>query len=132
MTVSHEKTESRARMLRIYIGQDDEWEDKPLYEAIVLKLRQMDVAGATVYKGVMGYGAQQRMHKSGFLGLSHDLPIMITVVDKEEKIRAVLPVLDEMVSEGLLTLSDVEVIKYAHTHPDAVEFSLSPERPAKP
>jgi PII-like signaling protein len=129
--MSHEKTKSKAKMLRIYIGQDDEWEGKPLYEAIVLKLRQMDLAGATVYRGVMGYGAQQRMHKSGFLGLSRDLPITITVVDREEKIKAVLPVLDEMVSEGLLALSDVEVIKYAHTHTDAADFSLSPERPRK-
>jgi hypothetical protein len=116
--MAHTKVEGAAKMLRIYIGQDDRWEDKPLYEAIVLRLRQMDVAGATVYKGVMGYGAQQRMHKSGFLGLSRDLPIMITVVDREEKIRDILPVLDEMVAEGLLVLSDVEVIKYAHTHPD--------------
>jgi len=129
--MEHEKSESKAKMLRVYIGQDDQWEGKPLYESIVMKLRQMDVAGATVYKGVMGYGAQQRMHKSGFLGLSRDLPIMITVVDKEEKIRAVLPVLDEMVSEGLLALSDVEVIKYAHSHPDEPELSLSPERSRK-
>jgi PII-like signaling protein len=126
--MEHQKTESTAKMLRIYIGQDDEWEGKPLYEAIVLKLRQMDVAGATVYKGVMGYGAQQRMHKSGFLGLSRDLPVMLSVVDREEKIRAILPVLDEMVAEGLLVLSDVEVIKYAHSHPDKPELSLSPER----
>jgi PII-like signaling protein len=129
--MEHEKTESRAKMLRVYIGQDDQWEGKPLYESIVMKLRQMDVAGATVYKGVMGYGAQQRMHKSGFLGLSRDLPIMVTVVDKEEKIRAILPVLDAMVSEGLLVLSDVEVIKYAHSHPDKTELSLSPERSRK-
>jgi PII-like signaling protein len=129
--MEHEKSESKAKMLRVYIGQDDQWEGKPLYESIVMKLRQMDVAGATVYKGVMGYGAQQRMHKSGFLGLSRDLPIMITVVDKEEKIRAILPVLDEMVSEGLLVLSDVEVIKYAHSHPNEPELSLSPERNRK-
>jgi PII-like signaling protein len=80
----------------------------------------------------MGYGAQQRVHKSGFLGLSHDLPIMITVVDNEEKISNVLPVLDEMVSEGLVVLSDVEVIKYAHTYPDEPELSLAPERQRKP
>jgi PII-like signaling protein len=130
--MEHEKTEMIAKMLRIYIGQDDQWEGKPLYEAIVLKLRQMDVAGATVYRGLMGYGAQQRMHKSGFLGLSRDLPVMITVVDLEDKIRAVLPVLDEMVAEGLLVLSDVEVIKYAHSHPGAPEYSLSPERSREP
>jgi hypothetical protein len=129
--MEHERIESKAKMLRIYIGQDDQWEGKHLYEAIVMKLRQMDVAGATVYKGVMGYGAQQRMHKSGMLGLSRDLPIMITVVDKEEKVRAVLPVLDEMVSEGLLVLSNVEVIKYAHSHPDKPDLSLSPERTRK-
>jgi PII-like signaling protein len=126
--MEHDKIESKAKMLRIYIGQDDHWQGKPLYESIVMKLRQMDVAGATVYKGIMGYGAQQRMHKSGFLGLSRDLPVMITVVDREEKIRAVLPVLDEMVSEGLLVLSEVEVIKYAHSHPDRPELSLSPDR----
>jgi PII-like signaling protein len=130
--MEHEKIETKAKMLRIYIGQDDQWEGKPLYEAIVMKLRQMDIAGATVYKGVMGYGAQQRMHKSGFLGLSRDLPVMITIVDKEEKIRAILPVLDEMVSEGLVALSDVDVIKYAHTHADAPDFSLAPERYRKP
>jgi PII-like signaling protein len=129
--MEHEKVESTAKMLRVYIGQDDQWEGKPLYEAIVMKLRQMDVAGATVYKGVMGYGAQQRMHKSRFLGLSRDLPVMITIVDKEEKIRNILPVLDEMVSEGLLVLSDVEVIKYAHTHPGAPDLSLAPERQRK-
>jgi hypothetical protein len=127
--MAHTKAEGAAKMLRIYIGQDDKWEDKPLYEAIVLRLRQMDVAGATVYKGVMGYGAQQRMHKSSRLGLSRDMPIMITVVDKEEKIRNILPVLDEMVAEGLLVLSDVEVIKYAHTHPGVEDFSLAPNKP---
>lgn len=129
--MTHEKTEGAAKMLRIYIGQDDEWEGKPLYEAIVLKLRSLDIAGATVYKGVLGYGAQQRMHKSGFLGLSRDMPMMITVVDREEKIRSIIPVLDEMVSEGLLVLSDVQVIKYAHTHPDAPDLSLMPERNRK-
>jgi len=130
--VSHEKTESKAKMLRIHLGKDDQWEGKPLYEAIVLKLREMDIAGATVYKGTMGFGAHQRLHKSGLPGLSRDLPIMITVVDKEEKIRGVLSVLDEMVHEGMLSISDVEVIKYAHTDPDGPEFSLSPERPALP
>jgi PII-like signaling protein len=114
--MGHEKLEGQAKMLRIYIGEDDRWEDEPLHEAIVKKLRMMDIAGATVYRGILGYGANQRMHKSGFLGLSHDLPLMITVVDSVEKIRRAVTVLDEMVDEGLLVLSDVEVIKYAHTH----------------
>ncbi|MCA1816543.1 MAG: DUF190 domain-containing protein [Acidobacteria bacterium] len=115
--MKHEKLEGSAKMLRIYIGEDDRWEGEPLHEAIVKKLRMMDVAGATVYRGVMGYGAQQRLHKkSGWLSLSTDLPVMISVIDTEEKIRRVLPVLDEMVDEGLVVLSDVEIIKYTHSH----------------
>jgi PII-like signaling protein len=105
---------SRAKMLRIYIGQDDRWEGKPLYEQIVLKLRDEHAAGATVHKGTMGYGATQRMHPSGRLGLSRDLPVMITVVDSDDKIRSMLPLLDSMVTEGLVVLSDVDVVKYQH------------------
>src|SRR5947209_10400796 len=116
--MQHEKLEGSAKMLRVYIGEDDKWEGEPLHEAIVKKLRMMDVAGATVYRGLMGYGAQQRLHKkSGWLGLSTDLPIMLSVIDTEEKIRRVLPVLDEMVDEGLVVLSDVEIIKYTNSHP---------------
>jgi PII-like signaling protein len=117
--MKHEKLEGKAKMLRIYIGEDDKWEGEPLHEAIVKKLRMIDIAGATVYRGLMGYGAQQRMHKPGFLNLSSDLPIMISVVDTEEKIRRVLPVLDEMVDEGLIALSDVEIIKYTHSRAPA-------------
>jgi PII-like signaling protein len=113
--MKHEKLEGSAKMLRIYIGEDDRWEGEPLHEAIVKRLRMLDIAGATVYRGVMGYGAQQRVHKSGWLGLSTDLPLMIAVIDTEEKIRRVLPVLDEMVDEGLIAISDVEIIKYTHS-----------------
>lgn len=111
----HVKLEGRARMLRIYIGESDRWEGEPLHEAIVKKLRMMDIAGATVYKGIMGYGGNQRVHKTGFLHLSHDLPIMITVVDSEEKIRRTISALDEMVDDGMIVLSDVEIIKYSHS-----------------
>jgi len=113
--MKHEKLEGSAKLLRIYIGEDDRWEDEPLHEAIVKKLRMMDIAGATVYRGLIGYGAQNRVHRSGILGLSKDLPIMLSVIDTEEKIRGVLPVLDEMVDEGLIALSDVEIIKYTHS-----------------
>jgi PII-like signaling protein len=85
-------------------------------EAIAKKMLMMDIAGATVYQGIMGYGAQQRMHKSGFLGIKHNLPLMITVVDSAEKIRRAIAALDEMVDEGLIVMSDVEVIRYAHRH----------------
>ncbi len=113
--MKHQKLEGSAKLLRIYIGEDDRWEDEPLHEAIVKKLRMMDIAGATVYRGLLGLGAQLRVHRSGFLGLSKDLPIMLSVIDAEEKIRGVLPVLDEMVDEGLIALSDVEIIKYTHS-----------------
>lgn len=113
--MKHEKLEGKAKLLRIYVGEDDRWEDEPLHEAIVKKLRMMDIAGATVYRGLIGYGAQNRVHRPGFLGLSNDLPIMISVIDTEEKIRGVLPVMDEMVDEGLIALSDVEIIKYTHS-----------------
>ena len=103
-----------AKMLRIYVGQDDRWEGKPLYEQIVARIKAADLAGATVYRGVMGYGADERMHPKGRFRLSRDLPIMIAVVDSEDRIREVLPMLDEMVTEGLVVLSDVEVIKYQH------------------
>jgi hypothetical protein len=101
-------------MLRIYVGEDDRWEGKPLYEQIVARIKRADLAGATVYRGAMGYGAHQRMHSAGRLRLSRDLPVMITVVDTEVRIREVLPMLDEMVAEGLVVLSDVDVIKYQH------------------
>ena len=113
---TRQKLEGAAKMLRIYIGEDDKWEGRPLYEAIVLKLRELDVAGATVWRGIMGYGAHQRVHKTGRLHLSSDLPMMIVSVDTEEHIRRVLPVLNGMVDEGLVVLSNVEIIKYAHTH----------------
>lgn len=112
------KIKGRAKMLRIYIGEQDQSQGEPLYEAIVKKLRMMDIAGATVYRGVLGYGAHRRYHKGKFLRLSTDLPMMIFVVDTEENILKVIPVLDEMVQEGLVVLSDVEVIKYTHRAAD--------------
>ncbi len=122
-----EKLEGRAKMLRIYIGEDDQLEGAPLYEAIVRTLRAMDLAGATVLRGIMGFGANQRVHKSGFLGLSHDLPTVITTIDSDEKIRSAIMVLDEMVDEGLIVLSDVEVIEYKHTHHE-FDVSAGPRR----
>jgi PII-like signaling protein len=104
----------RAKMVRIYVGEDDQWHGKPLYRAIVESLRSHDIAGATVYRGILGYGAHRRFHSQHWLTMSRDAPIMISVVDTEEKIRGYLPLLDEMVQEGLVVLSDVDVIKYTH------------------
>ncbi len=107
------KLEGKAKMLRIHFGQDDKWRDKPLYEAIVLKCRELDIAGATVFRGIEGYGASSLIHKRHLLR-SSDYPIMVSVIDTEEKIRALIPALDEMVDEGLIAMSNVEVIRYAH------------------
>jgi PII-like signaling protein/nucleotide-binding universal stress UspA family protein len=111
-----EKLEGSAKMLCIYIGEDDKLASRPLYEAVVARLRELDVAGATVQRCLMGYGAQQRLHRSGLLHLSPDAPIVIVSVDAEEKIRDVVPELEKMVSEGLVVLSNVEIIKYVHRH----------------
>jgi PII-like signaling protein/nucleotide-binding universal stress UspA family protein len=112
---TRDKLEGHAKMLRVYIGVDDRWDGAPLYEAIVKRMRAMDIAGASVFRGILGYGAQQRIHKTGFLELSGDAPILITVVDTDENVRRASEALDEMVDEGLIVLSDAEVIKYSHT-----------------
>ncbi|HEY6137586.1 MAG TPA: DUF190 domain-containing protein [Thermoanaerobaculia bacterium] len=107
----------KAKSLQIHIGQDDTWEGAPLHEAIVLRARQLDIAGVTVYRGILGYGAHKRIHKHKTLALSHDDPIMIMVVDEEEKIQKLLASVETMVRGGcLITLSDVTVVKYEE-HP---------------
>jgi uncharacterized protein len=108
------KLEGKAKLLRIHFGEDDKWKGQPLYKAIVEKCREMDVAGATVYRGIEGYGASTLIRRSHLLSMSRDAPVMVSVVDSEEKIRRLIPILDEMVAEGLMAMSDVEVIKYVH------------------
>lgn len=102
-------------LLRIFIGESDQWHHHSLYEAIVLKARELHLAGATVVRGAMGFGATSRLHTMKVLRLSEDLPVLIEIVDSEEKINELLPHLDEMVREGLLTLEKVRVIKYRGT-----------------
>jgi PII-like signaling protein len=108
------KLHGQAKMLRIHFGEDDRWQGKPLYEAIVNEAHRHDLAGATVYRGIEGYGASTRIHKRHMLTRSDDLPIMITIIDEAAKIDAFMPVLETMVSEGLIAISDVEVIRYVH------------------
>jgi PII-like signaling protein len=110
------KSEGKAKLMRIYIGENDKWHDKPLYQAIVGGLRAHDIAGVTVYRGILGYGANRRIHKDAALSLSHDRPILLSIVDTEEKLRAFMPILEEMVQQGLVVLSDVDVIKYTHNY----------------
>jgi len=99
-------------LLRIFIGESDKWQGKPLYDAIVLKARELHLAGATVLRGPMGFGAHSRMHTAKILRLSEDLPIVIEIVDSQEKIDELMPFIDEAVQEGLVTLERVRVIKY--------------------
>jgi hypothetical protein len=113
------KLEGRGKLLRIFIGESDTWHGKPLYQAIVERVRESGLAGATVVRGIEGFGADSRIHTARILRLSEDLPVLIEIVDTEEKISAILPVLDEMVTEGLVTLEAVEVIAYRSSKPDS-------------
>jgi PII-like signaling protein len=108
------KLQGQARMIRIYFGEDDRWHGTPLYEAIVQEAARHDLAGATAYRGIEGYGASTRIHRPHLLGLSGDLPIMVTIIDDATKIEAFMPILEGMISEGLIAVSDVDVIRYAH------------------
>ena len=101
-----------AVLLRIFIGESDRWEHKPLYEAIVLKAREMHLAGATVLRGPMGFGKSSRLHTTKILRLSADLPLVIEIVDSEDKIQAFLPELNRMVHGGLVTMEPVKVLEY--------------------
>lgn len=108
------KMQGKARLMQIYFGESDRWNDKPLYEAMVQALRANDLAGVTVFRGILGYGAHRRIHKESPLHLSHDSSIMLSIVDTEEKLQAFLPLADKMVQEGIIVMSDVDIIKYAH------------------
>ncbi len=106
------KLEGKGKLLRIFVGESDTWHGKPLYQAIVERARSVGLAGATVLRGIEGFGAKSRLHTARILRLSEDLPVVIEIVDTEDKIAAFLPAVDEMVGEGLLTLEQVEVIVY--------------------
>ena len=101
-----------AMLLRIFIGESDRWHHQPLYEAIVLKARELHLAGATVLRGPMGFGKSSRLHTAKILRLSMDLPVVIEIIDTEDKLTAFLPTLDEMIKGGLVTLEKVKVIDY--------------------
>ncbi|HEX4038456.1 MAG TPA: DUF190 domain-containing protein [Acidobacteriaceae bacterium] len=114
----HQKIEGKARVMQIFIGESDRWKDKPLYQALVEAMRANDLAGVTVYKGILGYGAHRRIHKDKPLGLSRDASIMLSAVDSEEKLRAFLPLVEQMVEEGLVVLSDVDILQYSSRSPE--------------
>lgn len=104
----------QSELLRIFVGESDRWQGKPLYEAIVLEARAAGLAGATVTRGLMGYGAHSRIHTTKILRLSEDLPIIIEIADRADRIESFLPKLDSMIVEGLVTVEKVRVILYRH------------------
>ncbi len=114
MEIPHESA-----LLRIFIGESDRFDGRPLHEAIVLKARELHLAGATVLRGAMGFGKSSRLHTNKILRLSVDLPLVIEIVDSEEKINAFLPVLEPMMGGGMVTVEPVRVIHYRGTPPAA-------------
>lgn len=106
------QTQEDAALLRVFIGESDRWQHKPLYEAIVMKAREMHLAGATVLRGPMGFGKASHLHTAKVLRLSMDLPMVIEIVDAEDKINSFLPLLDEMIGGGLVTIEKVKVLHY--------------------
>jgi PII-like signaling protein len=119
------KLQGKAQLMRIFIGESDRWGDKPLHQAIVEALRANDIAGVTVYAGIMGYGASHRMHHDRTLtlphiaGHGHDRPIMLAVIDTAEKLKSFMPILDQMLRQGLVVFSDVDILKYTHNFHEA-------------
>ena len=107
----HERKEGPAKLLRVFIGEADKWHDEPLYEAIVKKLRMLDIAGATVYRGILGYGAKGHQHKTSFFHVSRDMPIMVSVVDSPEKIATAAEAVEEMLEDGLIVTSDADFVR---------------------
>lgn len=108
------KLPEEGELLRVFIGETDKFKSKPLYEAIVMKARELKLAGATVFRGIMGYGATTRIHSIKLLRLSEDMPVMIEIVDTKDNINKLLPFLDETVKEGLITMEKVRIIKYRY------------------
>jgi uncharacterized protein len=115
------KEEFQARMLRIHFGESDKWNGKPLHEAIFAKCQELGMAGAVVYRGIEGYGSSSRVRHSSHWRFSQDAPIMLSIIDTEDQIRKLIPCLDEMVQEGLVAISHVDVIRYSRSPENAPE-----------
>lgn len=109
--VAHERKQGPAKLLRIYMGENDKWNGAPLYDAMVKKLLMMDIAGATVYRGILGYGAKGHQHKATFLHPMRDLPVMVSVIDTAEKIALAAQAVEEMLEDGLIVISDAEIVR---------------------
>jgi len=111
LALPHERKQGPARLLRAFMGEADRWHDAPLYDAIVKKLLMMDIAGATVYRGILGYGAKGHQHKASFFHPTRDLPVMVSVIDTAEKISAAAEAIEGMLEDGLIVVSDAEIVR---------------------
>ena len=125
----HERKEARAKLLQVFIGEADKWHGEPLYDAIVKKLRMMDIAGVTVYRGILGYGAKGHQHRKSFFHVSRDMPIMLSVVDSQEQIAAAAEAIQAMMEDGLIVISDADIVRLVRSRPAAeVSDATSSER----
>jgi uncharacterized protein len=121
----HQRVEGPAKLLRVFIGEADKWHEEPLFDAIVKKLRMMDIAGATVYRGILGYGAKGHQHKKSFFHVSRDMPIMISVIDNPEKITTAAEAIEGMLEDGLIVISDADIVRLVRSQ-KTVEVSRAP------
>jgi PII-like signaling protein len=116
---AHLKIEGKAQMMRIYLSEEDQWQDKPLYRALVEAMRANDIAGVTVYRGILGYSVHRSANKDKPLASAHNCSILLSAIDTAEKLRAFLPLVDQMVTEGLVVFSDVDIVKFAYRAVDS-------------
>lgn len=121
----HEEKRQAARLMRIFMGESDRWQGEPLYEAILKRLRLMDIAGATIYRGIDGYGAKGHAHKQSFLHVRRDCPIMISLIDSAERVAEAVPVIEEMLQDGLIAVSDVDMIRLVRSSPEVENVNAS-------
>jgi len=113
----HTRKAGNAKLMRVFMGEADRWHGEPLYDAIVKQLRMMDIAGATVYRGILGYGAKGHTHKQSFFHVVRDMPIMISVVESEEKLNQAAEAIESMLQDGLIVISDVDIVRLIHSSP---------------
>jgi PII-like signaling protein len=116
LKATHTREAGKAKLMRIFLGEADRWHDEPLYDAIVKQLRMMEVAGATVYRGIDGYGAKGHSHKKSFFHISRDLPVMISVIEAEEKLSQAAAAVEGMLEDGLIVISDVDIVRLVHAN----------------
>jgi PII-like signaling protein len=113
---AHTRQAGKAKLMRIFLGEADRWQDEPLYDAIVKQLRMMEIGGATVYRGIDGYGAKGHSHKKSFFHISRDLPVMISVIESEEKLSPAAAAVEGMLEDGLIVISDVDIVRLVHAN----------------